>query len=122
MRDGVIDEPAVFDAAVVADVTGEPGDRAFATVLVSTYRRLLPRRVHRIRVAIAAPDPTSAMDAVLSLKVSSSMVGARRLGELGAVLEGQLRDGDLDAAAATAGELSDLAARTDQALAAFLAR
>lgn len=61
---------------------------------IRDYLRLLPRRLDRLGQAVQSMDYEAAMDAVLSLKTSSLMVGASRLGALA---------GDLEAALKTAG-------------------
>ena len=110
---------AVFDAAAVADLTGDPRDAAFAVELVSCYRRLLPERLRRIAAALDGDDPAETLDAVLSLKSASAMVGACELGEVAARVEADVR---ADAVAAEAAErlLADAAARVDDELAAYL--
>ncbi|MCA4133935.1 Hpt domain-containing protein [Arthrobacter sp. M4] len=51
----------------------------------------LPVRINRLHSALCSADSHAAMDAVLSLKTSSRMVGAVCLGSLASELETQLR-------------------------------
>jgi HPt (histidine-containing phosphotransfer) domain-containing protein len=60
------------------------------------------------------------MDAVLSLKVASSTVGAHELADLAARLERLLRRGDLSQAVVVETSLAAAAARADHALGAYL--
>lgn len=116
--------PTVFDAAAVASLTGHPDDAAFAVVFVTRYRRLLAERVRRIAVAVGADDlldePGDALDAVLSLKVSSSTVGTHELAELARRIETHVRAGDRPAALAVADLLHAAAERAHHALGSFL--
>jgi HPt (histidine-containing phosphotransfer) domain-containing protein len=113
---------AIFDASAVEDLTGDDHDSELATVFVTRYRRMLPGRVRRIAAALGAGDPSDAMDAALSLKVSSSTLGAHEVFELGGRIESHLRRLDLPGAVAAADELPDAAARLDRALGSYLGR
>jgi HPt (histidine-containing phosphotransfer) domain-containing protein len=117
----VIDTPAVFDPSALHSLTGHDRDEELALVLAGRYLRLLPERVRRIAAALHAQDPDEAMDAVLSLKVSSDTLGARELGALGATLERHLRLVDLVAARAASRALVPAAKRLERALTAYLA-
>ncbi|WP_427173713.1 Hpt domain-containing protein [Arthrobacter sp. 92] len=66
-------------------------DAAFCTVFVDSYIQQLPRRVGRLRYALDTMDFEVAMDAVLSIKTSSQMVGAAHLSYLADQLESVLR-------------------------------
>ena len=68
----------MFDARAVRSLTGHADDRAFARILVEPVPATLPLRVRRIARARTWHDLDDAMDAVLSLKASSSTIGARR--------------------------------------------
>jgi HPt (histidine-containing phosphotransfer) domain-containing protein len=112
--------PTVFDCGAVRSLTGHSGDREFARVFVSRYRQLLPLRVRRIIGAVRDGDLDEAMDAVLSLKTASSTAGTGELFELGARIEGHLRQLDLPSAALLSDELHAAAQRAHRALTAFL--
>jgi HPt (histidine-containing phosphotransfer) domain-containing protein len=114
------DPPAVFDPAAVSSLTGHPDDGAFAFVLLTRYRRLMPERVRRIAAALAAGEADDAMDAVLSLKVASSTVGAHELAGIAARLERLLRRGDAAQAVLVETTLTGAVERADHALGAFL--
>lgn len=66
-------------------------DAEYCTVFVNSYIQQLPRRLDRLRHAVEAMDLDAAMDAVLSVKTSSMMVGAAYLGMLAIELETILR-------------------------------
>lgn len=50
-----------------------------AVNFLATYRQLLPHRVSRILSALRNEDADAALDAILSLKTSSSMTGALQM-------------------------------------------
>ena len=54
----------------------ELGDSAPAHRFVATYLSMLPARFLRISDGVCQRDPDASMDAILSLKISSAMVGA----------------------------------------------
>ena len=111
----------VFDASAVASLTGDPRDAVFGPQFVSRFRRLMPDRLGRIAVALAGEDVDEQLDAVLSLKVASSIVGAGELCELACRIEQHVRRAELALAAAVSALLPDAATRADQAFAAYLA-
>jgi HPt (histidine-containing phosphotransfer) domain-containing protein len=51
-------------------------------------------RLARLGTAVQSRDGDSALDAVISLKISSAMVGGVRLAKLAELLEGLIRRGD----------------------------
>jgi HPt (histidine-containing phosphotransfer) domain-containing protein len=62
-------------------------DAEYCTVFVNSYIQQLPRRLDRLRHAVEAMDLDAALDAVLSVKTSSMMVGAAYLSTLADELE-----------------------------------
>lgn len=114
------ENPVVFDAAVVSNLTGDPDDAEFARVFVGRFQRMLPERVRRIDAALGEQDLTDAMDAVLSLKSASATVGAGELFVIAGVVEAHLRRRDFEAATAAAADLPAAAGRADEAFAAYL--
>ncbi|KRE54786.1 hypothetical protein ASG92_24545 [Arthrobacter sp. Soil736] len=75
---------------------------AAAERYAADYLGLLPARVERIVRALNSQDRDAAMDAALSLKVSSAMIGALRMEHIGVRLEKALAMDD-HYAALTAG-------------------
>ncbi|MEW1812473.1 Hpt domain-containing protein [Pseudarthrobacter phenanthrenivorans] len=86
------------------------GDEGLWTIFVRDYLNHLPRRIERIRLTLTTGDGKGAMDAVLSLKTSSQMVGAERLAAHALALERSIREHALDTDPAMA--LAALAAIT----------
>ena len=66
-------------------------DEGVWKVFVQNFIAQLPERNEKLRQALTTGDVTGAMDAVLSLKTSSEMVGAERLAGLAINLEQALR-------------------------------
>jgi HPt (histidine-containing phosphotransfer) domain-containing protein len=66
-------------------------DEGYCTVFVGNFIDYLPRRIGRLRLALTTGDLDGAVDAVLSLKTSSQMVGAERLAGLALDLESAIR-------------------------------
>ncbi|MDJ0356102.1 Hpt domain-containing protein [Paenarthrobacter sp. PH39-S1] len=88
----------VFELSSLASLCEETQNDAAVHRFVSTFLNLLPGRVSRILDALRARDVDLAMDAVLSLKVTSSMIGALRMEQLCHCVENALVGGDYDAA------------------------
>jgi len=102
---------------LAADVSHWP----FMVSFAQKYCRLLPQRVARIVTATEERDIDQAMDATLSLRVASSIVGTHELVEMSSYIEVRLRAGDLVGASARARLLADAAERADLALMSYLA-
>lgn len=58
------------------------GEKALCRNFVIRYVQMWPGRFERIQAAVANGDDVDAMDSALSLRSSSLMVGATRLGKL----------------------------------------
>lgn len=80
---------------LLAEDVGERSASSFAR----DFTRIWPRRREALAAALAGTDLTVALDAALSLRTSSTMVGATRLAALTEELERRLlADGPLAAA------------------------
>ena len=86
-------------------------EEGYCRVFVGNFIEYLPHRIGRLRLALTTGDLEGSVDAVLSLKTSSQMVGAERLAGLAMDLEGELRSEARD---------SDVAVVLPQLAAAFL--
>ncbi|MET3902337.1 HPt (histidine-containing phosphotransfer) domain-containing protein [Paenarthrobacter sp. 4246] len=83
---------SLVDRTVLTELQAElGGDQAIITAFVRNYVALLPWRVSRLHRALENLDMEDAMDAVLSLKTSSQMVGAICMDRLATELEISLR-------------------------------
>lgn len=114
MAGALRDESALpaFDPAVLTALVDALQDSSATERFVRAYLAMLPTRVGRIQDAVGRDDPTAAMDAVLSLKVSSATVGARQLQALACDLEAHLRGHVLVPACEVASRLTAAADRT----------
>jgi len=92
-----------FDRRPLKRLAREMKSKEAAEKFAAAYARLLPHRVDKISHALSTGDNDLAMDAVLSLKTSSSMVGALRMEQHCVRLEHALVMTD-HTAAAEAGE------------------
>lgn len=110
----------IFDIAALQRLACEVGDKAFPLTFTHKYRGLLETRLGRIRRALHSSDSATALDAVLSLKVASTIVGTHELAALALVIEADLREHDFTSARARATELDPAALRAAQALDSYL--
>jgi histidine phosphotransfer protein HptB len=66
-------------------------EEGYTLVFVGNFIEFLPQRLGKLRLALTTGDLDGSMDAVLSLKTSSQMVGAERLAGLALELENEIR-------------------------------
>jgi HPt (histidine-containing phosphotransfer) domain-containing protein len=66
-------------------------DEGVWKVFVRNFMAQLPQRTEKLRLALTTGDLPGSLDAVLSLKTSSQMVGAERLAEFALSLERLVR-------------------------------
>lgn len=109
-----------FEAAALRTLSDEL-DPEFVPVFAARYADMLPARIGRISDALLANDLDLALDATLSLKVSSNTMGTRELETLAHIIELDVRREDVASATQVAAHLADAAARADSALSAYLA-
>ncbi|MFE8884436.1 Hpt domain-containing protein [Pseudarthrobacter enclensis] len=85
-------QPPLVDPSVLERLRTELEDcSGYTQVFVAGYIECLPQRIERLRLALTTGDMPGAVDAVLSLKTSSQMVGAELLASLAQELEAELR-------------------------------
>lgn len=75
-------------------------DEGYCRVFIGNFIDYLPHRIGRLKLALTTGDLDGSVDAVLSLKTSSQMVGAERLAGLATALEREIRTEGLNADAA----------------------
>lgn len=85
----------LVDTGVLLDLEDQLGRADLATNFVKDYAALWKQRERRLAVSLADEDIDAALDAVISLRVSSAMLGAHRLAGLAHALESAVREGDL---------------------------
>ncbi|MBT2551555.1 Hpt domain-containing protein [Arthrobacter sp. ISL-5] len=92
MNDSQRTRQPLVDGAILARLREElQPDPWICDRFIHNYIRLLPARLDSLDRAMESLDSEAALDAVLSLKTSSLMVGASRLGVLAGDLEWKLR-------------------------------
>jgi histidine phosphotransfer protein HptB len=93
----------------------ELGDSRLALRFFSTYLAMLPGRLLRLSNGLCHHDPEASMDAVLSLKISSAMVGAVETETQCRAIEMMIREDHFDTAVEA---LPELRKSTDRCFAA----
>ena len=114
------DPPILDDTRLrrLADVATADAAEQFA----ADYREILPARVERLTYTLSLWDTEAAMDAVLSLKTSSSMIGALRMEQICEHLEQALVMADRDNAVKAGQEAQEHLPELAAAIAARQAR
>lgn len=104
------DESAVHDpyAEALAELI-EDLDEKHVILYAEMWMDMLPERVARVRRAVTEQDADAAIDAVLSLKVSSASVGAVDLSETAAEMEKAIRADDWHCAQDLCSSLTEVA-------------
>jgi histidine phosphotransfer protein HptB len=83
----------LLDKTVLARLRADlDDDEGVWRVFVQDFIAHLPHRLQRLRLALTTGDLPGSIDAVLSLKTSSQMVGAERLASLALDLELNIRE------------------------------
>ncbi|GIU58059.1 Hpt domain-containing protein [Arthrobacter sp. NicSoilC12] len=100
-------EEALFDPQIIHTLAANLGNKALAYRFLSDYLDLLPRRKSRIIDALGDRDPEVAMDAILSLKITSAMVGAHDAENRCRILQSLVTQGNLETAALEATALGN---------------
>jgi HPt (histidine-containing phosphotransfer) domain-containing protein len=81
----------LMDPSVLWMLRTELDDDGIWQVFLRDFIEYLPHRNERLRLTLTTGDLAGALDAVLSLKTSSQMVGAERLAYLALELERSIR-------------------------------
>lgn len=95
-----VDRTPLVDPNVLHDLEDQLDSPAAARAFVRDYVAVWDERDLRISSAIARRNQAASLDAVLSLKITSTMVGATQLVTLASALEKLLREGKLEEAEA----------------------
>ena len=84
----------LVDAAVLEELEDELAGSGLAQRFARDYAAMWDQRYARLAAAVDQQDSASALDAVISLKITSAMVGGLRLAKLAELLEAVIRMGD----------------------------
>ena len=80
-----------MDPSALQDLGSQLDSPAVAKGFARDYTRMWDQRYQSLATSLDSGDETAALDAVLSLKTSSAMVGGVRLAELARELEDAIR-------------------------------
>lgn len=97
----------IFHPGALLDIADHMDGPTVPRQYALTFLEMLQTRINRILATIGNNDAMDAMDAVLSLKVSSHMVGALSMESICAGLERNILNNDMAAAAHNARVLPD---------------
>lgn len=86
---------AVIDPAVLDELADQLQRPDIAHQFARDYAALWEQRQRRLTSAVEGQDHAAALDAVISLKISSAMVGGRHLAILAGKLQAHIQAGDL---------------------------
>lgn len=87
-------ELPLLDPAVLRDLEEQLGGAGIASDFARDYATLWGQRQGNLVAAVERQDRERALDAVISLKVSSAMVGGLRMALLAEAVEAFIRGGD----------------------------
>jgi hypothetical protein len=88
-------ELPLVDLAVLQDLEEQLAHPAVAQKFARDYATLWSQRHQKLAAALDRQDAAAALDAVISMKIASAMVGGLRLSRLAEQLEEFIRRGDL---------------------------
>ena len=84
----------LVDAAVLAELEDDLAGSGLAQSFARDYAAMWDQRYSRLAQAVTGQDSAAALDAVISLKITSVMVGGLRLAKLSELLEALIRQGE----------------------------
>jgi hypothetical protein len=102
----------LVDPAALQDLGVQLESPAVAQCFARDYAKMWDRRYDSLASALGRRDQAAALDAVLSLKTSSVMVGGVHLAQLAGELESAVRDGDMDQAQSLLGAVASRGGET----------
>lgn len=84
----------LVDAAVLEELEDQLAGTQLARQFARDYASMWEQRYTRLATAVESQDGRAALDAAISLKITSAMVGGVRLAKLAELLEAVIRLGD----------------------------
>jgi hypothetical protein len=109
-------EMPLLDLSVLHRLEDELGDAGIARTFAAEYINIWDKRIRYLMRSVEHNDPDAAMDAILSVRNSSFMVGASRLAQLAADFQRVIQDGDVASAQARAEYLAEVGKATMEAI------
>ncbi|MDQ0677549.1 HPt (histidine-containing phosphotransfer) domain-containing protein [Arthrobacter pascens] len=84
----------LVDASILEDLEDQLNGSELAVRFARDYAAMWDQRCARLAAAVQSEDGAAALDAIISLKITSAMVGGVRLARLAEILEKVIRQGD----------------------------
>jgi HPt (histidine-containing phosphotransfer) domain-containing protein len=113
---GMLQEPEellpLVDARILEDLEEELNGSELALRFARDYAAMWDQRYSRLALAVQNQDRASALDAIISLRITSAMVGGVRLARLAELLETLIRQGDFGQGQAMMDRVADHGDRT----------
>jgi len=102
----------LVDASILEDLEEELNGSELAVRFARDYAAMWDTRYSRLALAVQNQDRASALDAIISLRITSTMVGGVRLARLAELLETVIRQGDFGQGQALMERVADHGDRT----------
>lgn len=99
--------PPLVDPAALQDLGTQLDSPSAAKGFARDYAKMWDRRYSCLASALGRRDQAGSLEAVLSLRTSSEMVGGVQLAGLAAELEAAIRAGDMDRARSLLAEVAE---------------
>jgi len=112
----VPDVAPLVDPAALQDLGAQLDSPSVAKGFARDYAKMWDQRYKCLASALDRRDEAGSLEAVLSLKTSSAMVGGVQLARLAGELEDAVRGGDMDRASALLGEVAESGSETVEEL------
>ncbi|MCU1517482.1 MAG: hypothetical protein JWQ75_2203 [Pseudarthrobacter sp.] len=84
----------LVDSGILQDLEEQLNGAELALRFARDYAAMWDQRYSRLAAAVANQDRALALDAIISLRITSAMVGGLRLARLAEMLESVIRQGD----------------------------
>lgn len=102
----------LLDPAILQELEQQLDGSELALRFARDYAAMWDQRCAKLAAAVQNQDLDDALDAVISLRITSAMVGGLRLARLADILEGLIRQGDFGRGQAIMERVSENGART----------
>ena len=102
----------LVDSGILEDLEEQLDGAELALRFARDYTAMWDQRFTRLALAVQNQDRASALDAIISLKITSAMVGGVRLARLAEMLETVIRKGDFGQGQAMMERVADHGDRT----------
>ena len=102
----------LVDGSILEDLEDELNGSELALRFARDYAAMWDTRYSRLALAVQNQDRASALDAIISLRITSTMVGGLRLARLAELLENVIREGDFGQGQAMMDRVADNGDRT----------